>query len=167
MLRGLHDKRGVSMKRRDFIAAAGVGAGGVLLGTTAAAAEDRPAEKRRQVYQCAKCSTIVEVIEPGKPTLVHCSTPMKLLPERTKDIGREKHVPVVEKIEGGYKVKVGSVAHPMLEKHYIPWIELLADGVLLRRHLKPGEKPEAIFKTTASDASARAYCNLHGLWKSS
>ena len=155
------------MKRRDFIAAAGVGAGSVLLSKTAVAAEDRPAEKRRQIYQCAKCSTIVEIIEPGKPTLVHCSVPMELLPERTKDIGREKHVPVVEKIEGGYKVKVGSVAHPMLKKHYIPWIELLADDVLLRRHLKPGEKPEAIFKTTASDASARAYCNLHGLWKSS
>jgi superoxide reductase len=74
-------------------------------------------------------------------------------------------VPVIEKIEGGYKVKVGGVAHPMEEKHYIEWIELVTPNRVMRKYLKPGEAPEAEFKTCATDVTAREYCNLHGLWK--
>ena len=91
---------------------------------------------------------------------------MKLFTENTVDAAKEKHVPVVEKIDGGYKVSVGSVAHPMEEKHYIEWIELIADGKAYRQFLTPGAVPEAIFKIDATQVTAREYCNLHGLWKS-
>jgi superoxide reductase len=81
------------------------------------------------------------------------------------DAAREKHVPVIETISGKITVKVGGVQHPMEEKHHIEWIELIADGIVYRRHLNPGDKPEAIFICTADNAAAREYCNLHGLWK--
>jgi superoxide reductase len=85
--------------------------------------------------------------------------------ENTVDAAKEKHVPVIEKVDGGYKVKVGSVPHPMEEKHYIEWVELIADGKTYRQFLKPGQTPEAIFKIDAASVAAREYCNLHGLWK--
>lgn len=121
--------------------------------------------ERLQVYKCELCGNIVEVLNGGKGELVCCGQPMKLLVENTVDAAKEKHVPVIEKIEGGYKVKVGSVAHPMEEKHYIQWIELVADGKSYIQFLKPGEAPEAVFKVDAVDVYAREYCNLHGLWK--
>lgn len=121
--------------------------------------------EKLQVYKCNLCGNIVEVLHGGDGELVCCGEPMKLLKENTTDAAKEKHVPVIEKIEGGYKVKVGSVAHPMEEKHYIEWIELLADGKAYRQFLKPGDAPEAFFNIKASSVSAREYCNLHGLWK--
>ncbi len=121
--------------------------------------------KRLEVYRCNKCGNIVEVLFGGVGQLVCCGEPMELLKENTVDAAKEKHVPVIEKIEGGYKVKVGSVAHPMEEKHYIQWIELIADDVSHIAFLKPGMAPEATFKTDAQKVSAREYCNLHGLWK--
>ncbi|OHB69471.1 MAG: desulfoferrodoxin [Planctomycetes bacterium RBG_13_63_9] len=102
---------------------------------------------------------------PGRPTLVHCGEPMELLPEQTAEKALEKHVPVIEKIKGGYKVTVGSTPHPMTKAHHIVWIELMADGRICRRYLEPGEKPEATFYTDSEEVSAREYCNLHGLWK--
>lgn len=90
---------------------------------------------------------------------------MKLFTENTVDAAQEKHVPVIEKTEKGYKVKVGSIPHPMEEKHYIEWIELIADDKVLRQFLNPGQAPEAVFEITAHEVSAREYCNLHGLWK--
>ncbi len=118
-----------------------------------------------QVYKCNICGNIVEVLHGGAGELVCCGEPMELLVEKTADTGKEKHVPVIEKIEGGYKVKVGSVPHPMEEKHYIEWIELLADGKAYRQFLSPGTPAEAIFNIKASSVSAREYCNVHGLWK--
>jgi superoxide reductase len=91
---------------------------------------------------------------------------MKLMEENTVDAAKEKHVPVIEKTADGITVKVGSVLHPMEEKHYIEWIQLIADGESYRQFLKPGGKPEATFKITAENVNAREYCNLHGLWKS-
>ena len=117
-----------------------------------------------QVYKCEHCGIIVEVLDGGGGSLVCCNEPMKVYEENTTDAATEKHVPVVEAIEGGYKVVVGSVAHPMTEDHLIEWIELLADGKVLRQFLEPGAAPEATFLVTASGVSARAYCNLHGLW---
>ena len=90
---------------------------------------------------------------------------MTLLKENTTDAATEKHVPVIEKVDGGYKVKVGSVAHPMEEKHYIEWIQLLAGETSYRKFLAPGQAPEAVFHVEAKDVSAREYCNIHGLWK--
>ena len=121
--------------------------------------------KKLQIYKCEVCGNIVEVLHEGKGELVCCGQPMKLYEENTVDAAKEKHVPVIEKIEGGYKVKVGSVAHPMEEKHFIEWIEIIADGKAYRQFLHPGEAPEAVFKVEAEDVTVRAYCNLHGLWQ--
>ncbi len=121
--------------------------------------------ERLEVYKCELCGNIVEVLHGGKGELVCCGQPMKLMKENTVDAAKEKHVPVIEKIAGGYKVKVGAVAHPMEEKHYIEWIELIADGEAYRHFLKPGMAPEATFKIEATKVTAREYCNLHGLWK--
>ena len=121
--------------------------------------------KLLEVYRCEKCGNIVEVLHPAGGTLVCCGQSMKLLEEGETDAATEKHVPVIEKIDGGYKVKVGDVAHPMEDKHYIEWIELIADGKSYRQFLNPGDTPEAVFMIDADTVSAREYCNLHGLWK--
>ncbi len=121
--------------------------------------------KLKQVYKCALCGNMVEVIHEAGGELVCCGQSMALMTENTVDASREKHVPVVEKTATGFLVKVGSVAHPMEEKHLIEWIELIADGMVYRKHLKPGDKPEAEFCVKAEKAEAREYCNLHGLWK--
>lgn len=120
---------------------------------------------RLEVYKCELCGNIVEVLHAGAGELVCCGQPMTCLKENTVDAAKEKHVPVIEKIEGGVKVKVGSVAHPMEEKHYIEWIEIIADGKAYRQFLEPGMAPEAIFMIEAADITAREYCNLHGHWK--
>ncbi|MBF0496615.1 MAG: desulfoferrodoxin [Deltaproteobacteria bacterium] len=122
--------------------------------------------ERLEVYKCELCGNIVEVLHGAGGELVCCGQPMALLKENTVDASKEKHVPVVEKISGGFKVKVGAVAHPMEEKHYIEWIELIADGKAYRQFLNPGEAPEASFLIEANQVTGRAYCNIHGLWKS-
>ncbi|MDD6379397.1 MAG: desulfoferrodoxin [Prevotella sp.] len=122
--------------------------------------------KTLEVYKCEKCGNIVEVLQGGSCTPVCCGEPMKLLKENTTDGAKEKHVPVVEKIEGGYRVTVGSVEHPMTPEHYIQFIELVTPDGVLRRNLTPDDKPVAEFKTDATDVYAREYCNLHGLWRS-
>ena len=121
--------------------------------------------KKLEIYKCAVCGNIVEVLHGGAGELVCCGEPMELLAEKTADAAKEKHVPVIEKIDGGYKVKVGSVPHPMEAKHYIEWIELLADGKAYRQFLEPGTPPEATFHVKAGSVSAREHCNIHGLWK--
>jgi superoxide reductase len=121
---------------------------------------------RYEVFKCGACGNIVETLHAGAGEMACCGSPMKLMKEGTSDGAKEKHVPVVEKTPGGYKVKVGEVAHPMEEKHYIEWIELMADGVSYTHYLKPGQTPEAEFNIAdATDVSAREYCNLHGHWK--
>lgn len=121
--------------------------------------------KKLEVYKCEVCGNIVEVLHEGKGELVCCGQPMKLFKENTVDAAKEKHVPVIEKTADGFLVKVGSVAHPMEEKHYIEWIELVADGKAYRAFLKPGDVPQALFCIDATEVTAREYCNLHGLWK--
>ena len=119
-----------------------------------------------QIYKCEVCGNIVEILHEGAGELVCCGQPMKLYEENTVDAAKEKHVPVVEKFEGGFKVKVGSVPHPTEEKHYIEWIEVIADGKAYRQFLNPGEAPEAFFCIDAEKITAREYCNIHGLWRS-
>lgn len=121
--------------------------------------------ERSQIYKCETCGNIVEVLHGAAGTLVCCQKPMTLLAEKTADASTEKHVPVLEKTPGGYRVTVGSAPHPMEEKHYIEWIELLADGKVYRQYLEPGSAPEAIFPLEAASVSAREYCNVHGLWR--
>jgi len=118
-----------------------------------------------QIYKCNVCGNIVEVLHTGVGELVCCGQPMELSQEKTEDVGKEKHVPVIEKTKKGIKVKVGSVPHPMEEKHYIEWIEVMADGKAYRKFLNPGDKPEAEFCLEAKEIEVREYCNIHGLWR--
>ena len=119
------------------------------------------------IYKCAKCGNIVQVLHGEKPPVMCCAQPMDRLVENTVDAALEKHVPVIEKTDDGYLVKVGSVAHPMTPEHWIEWIEITSeDGMFMqRRVLPPSSTPEAVFKTDAQKVTALAYCNLHGLWK--
>lgn len=119
----------------------------------------------RQVFKCEVCGNMVEVVHASGGTLTCCKQPMTLMTENTSDGAKEKHVPVVEKVEGGVLVKVGSVDHPMLEAHYIEWIEVHTANKVYRKFLIPGEKPEAFFKLEEEVLFAREYCNLHGLWR--
>lgn len=121
--------------------------------------------KQLEVYKCDVCGNIVEMLHAGAGELVCCGQPMNKFVENTVDAAKEKHVPVIEKIDGGYLVKLGAVPHPMEEKHYIEWIELVAGATVLRQFLKPGDAAQAKFETKATGVSARAYCNLHGLWR--
>ena len=123
--------------------------------------------ERLQVYKCELCGNIVEVLHVGEGELVCCGQPMKRLKENSVDAAKEKHVPVIEKVAGGVKVKVGGVPHPMEEKHYIEWIELIADGKAYRQFLNPGGAPEAFFPIQAEKLTARELCNIHGMWKGS
>ncbi|WP_299983691.1 desulfoferrodoxin [Desulfobacula sp.] len=120
------------------------------------------------IYKCSKCGNIVQVLHGEKPPVMCCGQAMDRLVENTIDAALEKHIPVIEKIDGGYLVKVGSVAHPMGNDHWIEWIELTSEDntFVQRQMLTPTSAPEAQFKTDAAKVVARAYCNLHGLWKS-
>lgn len=123
--------------------------------------------KKKQVYKCEICGNIVEVLNIGAESLVCCGQAMILQEEKIDDAGNEKHVPVTEKTEYGYKIKVGSNEHPMEENHFIEWIEINTDdGKSGKKFLNPGDKPEAEFYVKANVVTARAYCNVHGLWKS-
>ena len=121
--------------------------------------------KRGEIYKCNICKQVVEVINEGAGQLVCCGEPMELQKEKSVDEGQEKHVPVLEQSGEGTVVKVGSVPHPMEDSHYITMIELESQGRVMRKFLNPGEKPEAEFPVKGK-ATAREYCNIHGLWKS-
>ena len=120
--------------------------------------------EKMQVYKCEKCGNIVKVLHKGAGELVCCGVPMKLMEEQTADQSKEKHVPVLKKTEKGYKVIVGSTEHPMLENHFIEWIEVITETGACRKFLNPGEKPEADFAGIENIKKVREYCNVHGLW---
>ena len=122
--------------------------------------------ERLEIYKCEVCGNIVEVLHGGGGTLVCCGADMALFTENSVDAAVEKHVPVVAKTADSVTVKVGEAAHPMLEKHYIEQIEIIADGKVYLQFLNPDDAPEATFNIAADAVTARSYCNLHGLWKS-
>jgi len=122
--------------------------------------------QQNQIYKCSVCGNIVDVTHTGAGELVCCGQPMNLLTENTTDAATEKHVPIIKKTETGVIVKVGDVPHPMEEAHYLEWIELFVGGKQYRKFLKPGDAPLVEFKVEGEVDYARAYCNLHGLWKS-
>jgi superoxide reductase len=123
--------------------------------------------KFRGIYKCNICGNIVEVLHEGIGDLVCCGEEMEKMDEKTEDSKIEKHVPFIEKTEKCLSVKVGqNQAHPMEEKHYIEWIQVIADGISYRKFLSPSDKPEAEFEIQANSVTAREYCNVHGLWKS-
>jgi len=125
--------------------------------------------KQFEVYKCETCVSIVETLQGGGGTLACCASPMTLLLEGVTDASQEKHVPVAEKTETDIKVKVGGAAHPMEEKHWIQWVELVGDNFSYTQFLKPGDAPEVVFKHVCQQiqgkATVHAYCNLHGHWK--
>jgi superoxide reductase len=121
--------------------------------------------EKRQIYKCPVCGNIVEVLHAGSGQVVCCGHEMELQVPNTVDAALEKHVPVIEKTEFGYRIKVGSVPHPMTPEHHIEWIELVAGGAVYRKELEITDKPEAVFLIAAEgEIEAREYCNLHGLW---
>lgn len=121
---------------------------------------------RREVYKCMVCGNIVEVLHEGVGTLVCCGQPMSKMVEKVQEAGNEKHLPVLEKLDSGTLIKVGSIPHPMEEKHYIEWIEAFKkDGKVWRVFLKPGNAPEAKIEWSRDELlEVREYCNIHGLW---
>ncbi len=122
--------------------------------------------KIREIYKCNVCGNIVEVLHIGVGELVCCGEPMQKQEEKTEDASTEKHVPYIEKTDDGILVKIGqNQDHPMEEKHYIEWIQLIADGKTYRHLLTPGDKPQALFCIKADNVQAREYCNVHGLWQ--
>lgn len=121
--------------------------------------------KRLDVFKCTACGNIVEVVHAGGGALNCCGSDMILMEEKSADSTTEKHVPMIEAIQGGYKVTVGSTLHPMKDEHFIEWIELITENETLITFLKPGDEPVAIFMTGEKAVMAREYCNLHGLWK--
>ena len=118
------------------------------------------------IYKCELCGNIVEMVHSGDGTLVCCGQDMTKLEAKTADSSTEKHVPLLAKEGNGYRVTVGSTLHPMTDEHWIQWIELSVDGMIMRQKLNPGDKPEAFFCVgEGKEVFAREYCNLHGLWK--
>lgn len=121
------------------------------------------------IYKCSVCGNVVSVLEAHEGILVCCGKEMINQEEKTDDEGQEKHVPVIEQTDKGVVVKVGSVPHPMEEDHFISLVQLRdANGVVIGKRLKPGDKPEAEFccLANAEGLTARIYCNLHGAWRS-
>ncbi len=123
------------------------------------------ANERLQIFKCEVCGNIAKLYHAGGGRMICCGQPMKLIDANTVDAAVEKHVPVVEKVDGGIKVTVGSVAHPMEEKHFIEWIEVISGEKTCTAFLKPGEAPEAFFPVSVDELTVREYCNIHGLWK--
>jgi superoxide reductase len=124
--------------------------------------------KELEIRKCNKCGNVTEIFHGEGADLVCCGQKMESLEEQTADTATEKHVPYIEEIEDGYKVVIGeNQLHPMIDTHYIEWIELIVDNNIYRKKLQPNDKPEAIFKVEKSNnVIAREYCNIHGLWKS-
>lgn len=122
---------------------------------------------RLDVYKCPDCAGLLEVVSgcDCEGELKCCDTALELQTENTRDAAVEKHVPIIEKIDGGYRVKVGSVAHPMEQTHWIMFVELIAGDKVYRQDLHPGQPPEAEFTIDAGEVHAREFCNLHGLWR--
>jgi superoxide reductase len=93
---------------------------------------------------------------------------MELLEPRQLPEGGVKHIPVITKEDGKIVVTMGEEAHPMLEEHYINFVELIVGDQVYRANLKPGDEPKAVFDVNAEveDVKAIEYCNIHGLWHS-
>lgn len=122
--------------------------------------------KKLEIYKCGVCGNIIEVLYSGGGELVCCGQPMEVLKEHTQEELKEKHLPVASRESGDLNVKVGSVAHPMEEKHFIEWIQVIAGEQVIRKFLYPGAEPSAVFKTPEGSLTLREYCNIHGLWRS-
>ena len=120
--------------------------------------------ERLEIYKCEVCGNIVEILHGGKGQLYCCGKPMLLLPEKTEDEGREKHIPVIENTETGRVIKVGAIPHPMLENHYIEWLDVVTEHCVKRHFFLPGDEPRIEMKCDCKIIKVREHCNVHGLW---
>lgn len=120
-------------------------------------------------YKCSVCGKVIYLPEDSSNPTICCGKEMSELRAGTTDAAKEKHIPVIETSSDTVKVTVGSVIHPMEEKHYIEWIALETNQGISFKHLKPGSEPKAEFRLAAGETvkAAYAYCNLHGLWMAS
>lgn len=120
------------------------------------------------MFKCSDCGGIMtSLLKCGASCDVTCNgNPVEALSAKTEDKGSEKHVPVIEQIDGGYKVKVGDVPHPMEDDHWIQFVELTLGDKVYYEFLHPGGAPEATFKVEGENPTAREFCNKHGLWTS-
>ena len=123
--------------------------------------------KLNEIYQCSICGNVVEIVNDAQGQLVCCDKPMSKLEAKTQDAGNEKHVPVIEELDKGLKIKVGSVSHPMEEEHYIKFIEILKKDRVCRIPLNPGDSTEIVCDCLKKDdiIEVREFCTVHGLWK--
>jgi len=121
--------------------------------------------KKLGIYKCDICGNIAEILTAGGAEMMCCGQQMAMQTENTTDAAVEKHVPALEKRDDGWQVNIGTVDHPMTDAHYIEWIELTAGDAVYRQFLNPSVRPSAFFPIKADAVTARAYCNLHGLWK--
>lgn len=118
-----------------------------------------------QIYKCNICGNISEMVHSGAGEMVCCGQIMELKQTKSEEEGTEKHKPVIERTDIGVIVRVGEAAHPMEAEHYIEWIEIVTEHRVYQKHLDPGQEPVAEFCLEAQNLTARAYCNVHGLWQ--
>lgn len=122
---------------------------------------------KMKFYRCSICGKIIAIVNETNVDTICCGKPMEEIIPNTVDAAKEKHVPVYEIKDNKVFVTVGSVDHPMEDKHYIEWIAVETSSGNQRKTLKPGDKPKACFSLCEGDkvTAVYAYCNLHGLWK--
>ncbi len=122
--------------------------------------------KNNKFYVCPHCGNIVEMVNDAGVNPVCCGQKMKELVPGSVDASKEKHVPEVKVGENIVEVNVGSVDHPMVDVHWIEWVQLVTDKGSYRKALNPGEAPNVKFLLgDEKPLAVYAYCNLHGLWK--
>ncbi len=122
--------------------------------------------KRNDIYKCNECGAMHQALHDGAGDPVCCGKPMIRIKDNFIEASEEKHIPVIKKIdEKKIEVSIGAVEHPMIDEHYIEWIEV-RDGIkITKKFLSPGDKPMATFNVFSDNFEVRAYCNIHGLWK--
>jgi superoxide reductase len=122
--------------------------------------------EERRICKCSLCDTVVEVLDPCGPELICCGRQMEDVTGHAGSPQREKHILLMDEHDGQTTLRVGINGHENSEKHYIAWIEVLADGKCLRQYITPPQEAKASFQIAAADISAgRCYCNIHGLWR--
>lgn len=124
--------------------------------------------EKLELYKCNVCGNVIEVVLSGVGELVCCNQLMEKLEEQAigDEMVQEKHVPIVNVVDDGIEIRVGSVPHPMIEEHYIQFVEAHSKDkkYVKRKYLTPNEEPVLKLKCNCSDIIARELCNIHGLW---
>lgn len=121
--------------------------------------------QRLDLYRCSICGNIIQIMHEGVGELVCCNQPMeKLVPHQIDEEKKEKHVPV---FLNEYEIQVGSEQHPMVEEHYIDFIQSFSHDKkhVETKFLDPNEEPKMKLCSNSEHNCAIEYCNIHGLWK--